>query len=73
MAGEFRVAKHCIDDALETADAESSMTREGMGRALLTELLGQMRQHHSAQELTDLVNYQLENLGEDSFVVTRGC
>jgi hypothetical protein len=73
MAGEFRVAQQQITDAMETADAEGAMSRDAMGRALLTELLTQLSQEHSPQTLKDLIDYQLENLGNDSFVVTRGC
>ncbi len=73
MAGEFRVAQQQITDAMETADAEGAMSRDAMGRALLTELLSQLSQEHSSQTLKDLIDYQLENLGNDSFVVTRGC
>lgn len=73
MAGEFRIAKQNITDAMETAEAENSMSTEAMGRALLTELLAQLSKDNSPATLKDMVEYQLENLGSDSFVVTRGC
>ncbi|MGH1373491.1 MAG: hypothetical protein ACRBBW_15735 [Cellvibrionaceae bacterium] len=73
MAGEFRVAQQQITEAMETADAEGSMSRDAMGRALLTELLAQLSKDHSPETLKDMIDYQLENLGSDSFVVTRGC
>ncbi len=73
MAGEFRIAQQQITEAMETADAESNMSRDAMGRALLTELLTQLSSHHAPEALRAMIDYQIENLGNDSFVVTRGC
>jgi hypothetical protein len=73
MAGEFKIAQRCINEAMETADAENSMTQEAMGRALLTELLTALTQHNTPEAIQDMIEYQLENLASDSFVVTRGC
>lgn len=73
MAGEFRIAQDCIAEAINTAEAENSMSGEAMGRALLTELLTTLSQEHSAASIKEMVDYQLENLTSDEFVVTRGC
>ncbi len=73
MAGEFKIAQQSIHDAMETASAESSMSQDAMGRALLAELLQALSKQHASAELKDMIDYQLENLSADSFVVTRGC
>jgi len=73
MAGEFRIAQRHVGEAMETAEAESSMTQDAMGRALLTELLATLSKHSTPEAIRDMIDYQLENLGSDSFVVTRGC
>ena len=73
MAGEFRIAQNAINEAMETAEAENGMSTEAMGRALLTELLQHLSKQHSPDTLRDLVDYQLENLSADAFVITRGC
>lgn len=73
MAGEFRIAQHYIAEAIESAKAENSMSEEAMGRALLTELLAVLSQQHTPTGLKEMIEYQLENLSSDEFVVTRGC
>jgi len=73
MAGEFRIAQHHIGEARETAKAENSMSEEVMGRALLTEVLAVLSQQHTPSNLKEMIDYQLENLSSDEFVVTRGC
>jgi len=73
MAGEFRIAQHHIGEAVETAKAENSMSEEVMGRALLTEVLVVLSQQQSPSNLKEMIDYQLENLSSDEFVVTRGC
>jgi len=73
MTGEFRIAQHSIAEAINTAKAENSMSEEAMGRALLTELLATLSQEHSPASIKEMVDYQLENLTSDNFVVTRGC
>lgn len=73
MAGEFRIAQNAISEAMETAEAENGMSTDAMGRALLTELLQNLSKHNDPKTLRDLVDYQLENLSADAFVITRGC
>jgi len=73
VAGEFKIAQHHIGEAIEAARAEKSMSEEAMSRALLTELLGILSKQHSPAELKEMIDYQLENISSDSFVVTRGC
>ncbi len=73
MAGEFKVAQQSIGDAMEKASTEKSMGEDAMGRALLAELLQTLSKQHSSAELKEMIDYQLDNLSADSFVVTRGC
>lgn len=73
MAGEFKIAQQSIRDAMEAASTESNMSQDAMGRALLAELLQTLSQQSSSAELKDMIEYQLDNLASDSFVVTRGC
>ncbi|WP_439133413.1 hypothetical protein [Pseudomaricurvus sp.] len=73
MAGEFLIAKNQIQQALTEAETDSSMSTEAMNRALLTEMLSQLAKHHTPEELKALLLYQLEQISEDEFVITRGC
>lgn len=49
------------------------MSQEAIGRVLLTEVLTSISQNYSQTDVKEMVEYQLENLISDSFVVTRGC
>ncbi|GAB3106479.1 hypothetical protein G8770_07850 [Aestuariicella hydrocarbonica] len=73
MAGEFLIAQEQIQGAILKADADRSMNTETMTRALLAELLNQLAKHHSQEELKALLLYQLDQIAEDEFVITRGC
>jgi len=73
MAGEFLIAQDHIQQALTTASTNPGMSPETMNRALLTELLSQLARHHSAEDLKSLLLYQLDQVAEDEFVITRGC
>ncbi len=73
MAGEFSIAQKCVQQALGTADLSPCMNRDAMSRALLSELLSILATQHSQADLKALLDYQLDNLDEDQFVITRGC
>lgn len=73
MAGEFLIAQEHIQSAILKADNDRSISTEAMTRALLTELLNQLAKHHSPDELKALLLYQLDQVAEDEFVITRGC
>lgn len=73
MAGEYAIAKEIVTDALAQAQERSDMDTESLTNALLTTLLGTMMQNHSRPDLERFVEYALDSLDEDEFLVTRGC
>lgn len=73
MAGEYAMAKEIVAGALASAQKRSDMDAESLSNALLTTLLGTMMQTHSRPDVERFVQYSLESLNEDEFLVTRGC
>lgn len=73
MAGEFDAARQCIADALTRADGDSAMSADVMESALLNTLLTHMARSRTRKDLRSLVDFQLDSVGEDEFVITRGC
>ena len=72
MSGEHSLAKQIIDKAIEDADESRSMGADTMSAALLGALVPQLAKHHSRKALIDLFEFNLEAIGEDEFVITRG-
>ena len=73
MAGEFKIARASIEQAVDAANADAGMSIDVMESALLNVLLEQMSTTRSRKDLASLINFQMESVGEDEFVVTRGC
>ena len=73
MAGEYQVAQKVVEQAMEEASASTKMSEDAMCLALFSELIGRMAKTNSKQQLTDLLHFQLESLGNDEHVITRGC
>ncbi|MCB1745608.1 MAG: hypothetical protein H6977_19790 [Gammaproteobacteria bacterium] len=73
MAGEFDAARQSIADALTRADGDPAMSADVMEGALLNTLLTHMARTRSRKDLASLIEFQLESVGEDEFVITRGC
>jgi hypothetical protein len=72
MAGEYTVAQKCVDTAITTAQEDPSMSTDVMTGALLTTLLKIMIKERTRKDLASFIEFQLESVGEDEFVVTRG-
>ncbi len=73
MAGEYAMATQIVADALATAQERTDVDAESLMNALLTTLLGTMMQTHTRSDVERFVQYALESLNEDEFLVTRGC
>lgn len=72
MAGEYKLAEQLLSEAMEAASSDAQMSEEGMAQALLVAVLSKMLASHTRKQLDDMIAYQLDNVGEDEFVVTRG-
>lgn len=73
MAGEYQVAQRVIEEAVEEANTNKKMSEDAMNLALFSEMVGRMAKTNSKQQLTDLLHFQLESIGNDEHVITRGC
>lgn len=73
MAGEYDVARKCIAEALDAAEQDRGMSPPSMADALLATLLGHMQKSRTRKDLMSFIEFQLESIGEDEFVITRGC
>ena len=72
MSGEHSRAREIIEQALEDADNDRAMSAETMSAALLGALIPQLAKRHSRKALLSLIEFNLEAVGEDEFVITRG-
>ncbi len=73
MAGEYPVARATLEQAFAAAEQEPAMSGPEMADALLVTLLKRMLKERPRKDLARFIEYQLESLGEDEFVITRGC
>lgn len=73
MAGEYDVARELIGQAFEQAEKDRAMSTDTMATALLGTLLKRLLSERSPADVASLIDYQIESLGADEFVITRGC
>ncbi|TVS17648.1 MAG: hypothetical protein EA417_05930 [Gammaproteobacteria bacterium] len=71
MAGSYELARQHLESAMAAAKAEN-IDPERFSKALLSELLQQLRQHRSAADIRSEVAFELENLeGDQDFPFMR--
>lgn len=73
MSGEHQAAEQILNSALTKADNDPSMSRDALANALLGQLLSEQSKTRNKADLMSFIEFQLDNLSEDEFVVTRGC
>lgn len=73
MSGEHQAAEQILNSALTQADNDPSMSRDALANALLGQLLSEQSKTRNKADLMSFIEFQLDNLSEDEFVVTRGC
>ena len=73
MSGEYAKATEAIDAILAEAEANPSMSKASMCNTMLGILLQKQAQHQSKADIANFVQFQLDNMGEDELVITRGC
>lgn len=64
MAGPYELARQHLDTAMATAAAEN-IDPDRFAKALLSELLQQLRRRRSAEDIRSEVAFELENLEDD--------
>ena len=72
MSGETQAARQLIADAM--AQAESNrFDRNVLGRAIINAAIADCLTRRSPEDLRQELQFTIDNLGEDEFVITRGC
>ncbi len=71
MTGPYELARQHLDCAMAAA-AEQSIDPERFAKAMLSELLQQLRRRRSAEDIRSEVAFELENLdGDQDFPFMR--
>ncbi|MEM6746000.1 MAG: hypothetical protein AAF608_01120 [Pseudomonadota bacterium] len=73
MAGETTLARSVVGGAITSAQADGSQSADSVLHALLGEVLNELSKSRSRADLDSFISYHLDNLGEDEWVITRGC
>jgi hypothetical protein len=73
MSGEARIARELVRNALRAAEQDPKLDKDGMGRALISAVLAEYGSYRSIADITAELQYLIDNLDEDTFVITRGC
>ncbi len=73
MAGENKIAQSLVQGALQAADKDNAMSREILLIELLTAALKQLAAYNSREQLESMIDFRLDNIDENEFVITRGC
>jgi hypothetical protein len=73
MSGENAQAKILVDEAIEQADQNSSMSSDSMALAILSRVLRNLSGNRSRADLESYIDYDLDNQVESNMVITRGC
>jgi hypothetical protein len=73
MSGENAQAKILVNEAIEQADQNSSMSSDSMALAILSQVLCNLSGHRSRADLESYIEYDLDNQVESNMVITRGC
>ncbi len=71
MASPYELAREHLEAAMAAAQA-AGIDDDRFGKALLSELLQQLRRHRSAADIRSEVSFELENLeGDQDFPFMR--
>lgn len=69
MAGEFAHAKQLVEQAM----TQDGFDKNTMGQALIAAVLEQYRAYRKLADVKSELQFTIDNLDEDEFVITRGC
>lgn len=73
MTSEVSYAKQLVADAMQHADNENTFDKDSMGRAIINAVIEEYSQYRKVSDITSELQYIVDNLDEDEFVITRGC
>lgn len=73
MSGETQVAKQLVSDAMAQAKTNPQFDQDTLGRALIAAVIEHYLQYRKPDDVKQELQFTIDNLDEDEFVVTRGC
>ncbi len=73
MSGENTFAKELVAKAIEEANNNPQFDQDAMGRAIVSAVIAHYQSYRKADDITQELQYVIDNLDEDEFVITRGC
>lgn len=73
MGGETQAARQLISSAMAQADADPHMDRDSMGRAIINAVIEHYFSYRKLSDIQQELQYTIDNLDADDFVITRGC
>ena len=73
MSGEAQIAQQLVQTAMQAADQDPKQDKDAMGRALISSVLAEFAAYRSTRDIAAELQYLIDNLDEDTFVITRGC
>lgn len=69
MSGEVQEATRLVTEAM-TSD---SFDKDTMGRAIINAVIQRYGEYRGAADIASELQFIIDNLDEDEFVITRGC
>lgn len=69
MSGEVQEAKRLVAEAM----ASDSFDKDTMGRAIINAVIERYSEYRSAADIASELQFVIDNLDEEEFVITRGC
>lgn len=72
MTSEASYAKQLVADAMQHADNQNSFDKDSLGRAIINAVIEQYSQYRKTSDIASELQYTVDNLNEDEFVITRG-
>ncbi|MGH1471423.1 MAG: hypothetical protein ACRBCS_09530 [Cellvibrionaceae bacterium] len=73
MSGEVEYAKQLVNQAMGETCSDKNFDKDTVGRAIINTVLENFCEYRSVKDIVSEMEYLIENLGQDEFVITRGC
>ena len=73
MSGESQIAKQAVTEAMAQAQSDPHLDQDTMGRAILNAVIEHYLGYRKLDDVKQEIQFTLDNLDEDEFVITRGC
>ena len=73
MTPETTYAKQVIDEAMANAANERGFDKDMLGRALIAAVIDNYKEYRKLSDIASELQFIIDNLDEDEFVITRGC